>query len=75
MVMVAAAAAAIGRVGMSRATVTASLRAALQLAVVSLLITAVLRSWWATAGFIALMLRSRWPPRPAGSAHCALGGR
>jgi putative ABC transport system permease protein len=56
LVGIAAAAAAIGRLGMSRATVTASLRAVLQLAVVSLLITAVLRSWWATAGFVALML-------------------
>jgi len=56
LVMLAAAAAAIGRLGMGRATVTASLRAVLQLAVVSLLITAVLRSWWATAAFISLML-------------------
>lgn len=44
-----------GQLGLSRAVVTASARAVLQLAVVSLLITAVLRSWWATAGFIALM--------------------
>lgn len=56
LVGIAAGAAAIGRLGMSRATVTASLRAVVQLAVVSLLITAVLRSWWATAGFVALML-------------------
>jgi putative ABC transport system permease protein len=55
LVVVAAVAAAIGRLGMSRATATASLRAVLQLALVSLLITAVLRSWWATAGFVALM--------------------
>jgi putative ABC transport system permease protein len=34
----------------------ASLRAVLQLGVVSPLIAAVLRSWWATAGFVAVML-------------------
>jgi putative ABC transport system permease protein len=56
LVVVAAAAAAIGRLGESRAIVTASLRAVLQLGVVSLLIAWVLRSWWATAAFIALML-------------------
>jgi putative ABC transport system permease protein len=56
LVVVAAAAALIGRLGVSRAVVTASLRAIVQLAVVSLLITGVLRSWWATAGFIALMI-------------------
>ena len=56
LVVVAAAVTAIGRLGVSRATVTASLRAVLQLGVVSLLIAGVLRSWWATAGFIALML-------------------
>jgi putative ABC transport system permease protein len=56
LVMVAAVAAATGRLGVSRATVTASLRAVLQLAVVSVLIAGVLRSWWATAGFVALML-------------------
>jgi putative ABC transport system permease protein len=56
LIAVAATAVAIGRLGVSRATVTASLRAMVQLAVVSLLITAVLRSWWATAGFIVLML-------------------
>jgi putative ABC transport system permease protein len=55
LVVVAAGAAAIGRLGVSRATATASLRAVLQLALVSLLITAVLRSWWTTAGFVALM--------------------
>jgi putative ABC transport system permease protein len=56
LVVVAAAAALIGRLGVSRAIVTASLRAVLQLGVVSLLITGVLHSWWATAGFIVLML-------------------
>jgi putative ABC transport system permease protein len=55
LIAVGAVAALIGPLGMSRATVTASGRAVLQLGVVSLLITAVLRSWWATTGFIALM--------------------
>jgi putative ABC transport system permease protein len=56
LVLAGTGAALIGRLGVSRAVVTASARAVLQLAVVSLLITAVLRSWWATAGFIFLML-------------------
>jgi putative ABC transport system permease protein len=56
LVIVAAAAALVGRLGVSRAVATASVRAVVQLGVVSLLIAAVLRSWWATAGFIALML-------------------
>src|SRR4029453_15070736 len=68
-----------GQRGLSRGVVTASARAVLQLGAVSLLITAVLRSWWATAGFIALMTgvaavtsarrgagspRRGWPARP-----------
>jgi len=56
LVLFAAAAAGVGRLGTGRAVVTASVRAVLQLAAVSLLIAAVLRSWWATAAFIALML-------------------
>jgi putative ABC transport system permease protein len=56
LVAIAAAAALIGRIGVSRAVVTAALRAVLQLGIVSLLITGVLRSWWSTAAFIALML-------------------
>jgi putative ABC transport system permease protein len=56
LVAVGAGAAVIGHLGVSRAVVTASLRAVLQLGIVSLLITAVLRSWWATATFIAVML-------------------
>jgi putative ABC transport system permease protein len=56
LVAVAMAAAWIGQLGVTRAIGTASVRATVQLAVVSLLITAVLRTWWATAGFIALML-------------------
>ncbi|MBU2663897.1 ABC transporter permease [Actinoplanes bogorensis] len=56
LVLVAVAAAVIGRLGVSRAVVTASLRAVAQLGLVSLLIAAVLRSWWATAGFIVLMV-------------------
>jgi putative ABC transport system permease protein len=45
-----------GGLGEARGIATASLRAVLQLAVVSLVITAVLRSWWATGGFVLLML-------------------
>ncbi|MEU4244843.1 ABC transporter permease [Actinoplanes sp. NPDC026619] len=56
LVLLAVAAALAGRLGVSRAVVTASLRAVAQLGVVSLLIAAVLRSWWATAAFITLML-------------------
>jgi putative ABC transport system permease protein len=56
LVVAGTAAAAIGRLGTSHAVLTAAIRAVLQLAVVSLTIAAVLRSWWATAGFIALML-------------------
>jgi putative ABC transport system permease protein len=56
LVAVAAAVALAGRLGVSRAMVTASVRAVAQLALVSLLITAVLRSWWATAAFIAVMI-------------------
>src|SRR5262245_3936033 len=54
--VIAAGAALAGRLGQGRAVLTASARAVLQLAVVSLLIAAVLRSWWATAGFILLMV-------------------
>jgi putative ABC transport system permease protein len=56
LVVLAVAAALAGRLEVSRAVVTAAGRAILQLAAVSLLIAAVLRSWWATAGFITLML-------------------
>jgi putative ABC transport system permease protein len=45
-----------GRLGHGGDSVLAALRACLQLTVVGLLITAVLRSWWLTLGFIALML-------------------
>jgi putative ABC transport system permease protein len=53
---VAMVAAALGRLGVSRAVVTASVRAVLQLSIVSVLIAAVLRSVWATAAFIVLMV-------------------
>jgi len=56
LVLLAVAAALVGRLGVSRAVVTASIRAIVQLAAVSLLIAAVLRSWWATAAFITLMV-------------------
>ena len=75
LVVVAALTARIGRLSVSREMVTASVRAALQLAAVSLLIVAVLQSWWATAAFVMLMvvvaaatsarrittIRSGWP--------------
>jgi len=54
--LLAVVAALAGRLGVSRSVVTASVRAVVQLGVVSLLIAAVLRSWWATAGFVLLML-------------------
>jgi putative ABC transport system permease protein len=56
LVVIAVAAALIGQLGVSGAVVTASVRAVVQLALVSLLIAAVLHSWWATAGFIVLMV-------------------
>ena len=56
LVGVAALTALAGRLRVGRAIVTASVRAVVQLAAVSLLITAVLRSWWATAGFVLLMV-------------------
>ena len=56
LMVIAAAVALVGRLGVSRAVLTASVRAVAQLAIVSLLITAVLRSWWATAAFITLMI-------------------
>jgi putative ABC transport system permease protein len=56
LMVVAAVVALVGRLGVSRAVLTASVRAVAQLAIVSLLITAVLRSWWATAAFITLMI-------------------
>jgi len=55
LVTLAAALAALGRVRVSRAVVSASLRAVAQLAVVSLLITWVLRTWGLTVAFVLLM--------------------
>ena len=51
----AAAVAWLGRLGEGRAVLTASLRAAVQLGVVALVIAAVLRSWWSTAAFVIMM--------------------
>ncbi|AEV84277.1 ABC transporter permease [Actinoplanes sp. SE50] len=56
LLLIATTAAAVGRLGVSRAVVTASLRAVAQLALVSVLITAVLRAWWSTAVFLLLMV-------------------
>lgn len=55
LVLFGAGMAAAGRLGVSRRIVTAALRAVVQLAVVSVVITAVLRVPWLTAGFVALM--------------------
>jgi len=52
----AAAVAAAARLRLSRAIVTASGRALVQLAAVSLVITGVLTTWGTTAGFIAVMV-------------------
>ncbi|SCG64746.1 putative ABC transport system permease protein [Micromonospora siamensis] len=53
--MVAAAVAAVGRLGHGRQIAVAVARAAVQLAAVSLLITAIVTSLWATAAFVAVM--------------------
>ncbi|WP_344318985.1 ABC transporter permease, partial [Actinocatenispora thailandica] len=53
--LLAAAVAALGRLGVARRVLTASVRAAIQLGAVSLVIAAVLRSLWLTAAFVALM--------------------
>jgi len=51
----AAAVVRVGGLGAGRGVATAAARAAVQLAAVSLLIAAVLRSWWWTALFVAVM--------------------
>jgi putative ABC transport system permease protein len=51
----AAAVVRLGRLGPGSPVLVAAARAAVQLTVVSLLIAAVLRSGWATAGFVAMM--------------------
>ena len=56
LIIVAVAVTSIGQLGLSRDMVTASVRAIAQLGAVSLVITAVLRSWWSTAAFITLMV-------------------
>lgn len=55
LVAVAATVAAAGGLGTGRATVVAAVRATVQLAAVSLVIAAVLRSGWLTVGFVVLM--------------------
>ncbi|WP_091252978.1 ABC transporter permease [Micromonospora matsumotoense] len=52
---VAAAVAIVGRLGHGRQIAVAAARAALQLAAVSLVITAIISSLWATAAFVMLM--------------------
>jgi putative ABC transport system permease protein len=56
LVAVAAAVAGLARLEISRALVVASIRALVQLAAISLLIVAVLRSWGLTAVFVTSML-------------------
>ncbi|WP_410812858.1 ABC transporter permease [Micromonospora sp. 067-2] len=53
---VAATASVLGQLRLGRAVIGASSRAVVQLAGVSLLITAALRSWWVTGGFIVVMV-------------------
>jgi putative ABC transport system permease protein len=54
--VLAAVAAWMGRIGTSRRSVTAALRATVQLGLVSLVIVAVLRSWLAAVAFMAVMV-------------------
>jgi putative ABC transport system permease protein len=53
--LAATAVAALGRIGTAPGFLTASVRAVLQLGAVSLVIAAVVRSGWLTAGFVTLM--------------------
>ncbi|MGW5055629.1 ABC transporter permease [Actinokineospora sp. NPDC004072] len=70
----------LGRIGLGREVVVAVVRAAVQLAAVSLLIAAVLRSGWLTALFVLLMFlvaaltsaRRISTPRRAGAAGLAI---
>ncbi|KAB1915594.1 hypothetical protein F8274_03010 [Micromonospora sp. AMSO31t] len=61
----AAATATVGRLGHSRQIAVAAARAALQLAAVSLVITAIVGSLWATGAFVLLMCGRRRHLRPA----------
>ncbi|MDN5914070.1 MAG: ABC transporter permease [Pseudonocardia sp.] len=56
LVVLAAAAAGFGRLGTSRSSVVAAVRAAVQLAVVAAVILALVRSWWGTVVFVLVML-------------------
>jgi putative ABC transport system permease protein len=55
LVVIAAGVSWAGRLGTTRASITASVRAILQLSAVSLIIVAVLRSAWLTAAFVGVM--------------------
>ena len=55
-VVIAVATVLSGRLGRAGGVAAAALRAAAQLGAVALLVTAVLRSWWASAGFITVMV-------------------
>lgn len=56
LVAVATAAAGFGRIGTARSSAVAAVRAAVQLAAVSAVIVALVRSWWGTVGFVLVML-------------------
>ncbi|MFJ5543255.1 ABC transporter permease [Micromonospora chalcea] len=56
LVVIAVATVLWGRLGRADGVATAALRAVAQLGAVALLVTAVLGSWWASAGFITLMV-------------------
>ena len=56
LVAVAVVAAVVGRLGTGRVTATAAVRAAVQLAAVSAVIVVVVRSLWAAAAFVLVML-------------------
>ncbi|WP_345420765.1 ABC transporter permease [Pseudonocardia xishanensis] len=71
LVLLAVAASLVGRLGTGRATAVAAARAAVQLAAVATVILAVVRSWWATALFVLVMVGvATWT-----SARRMTGGR
>ena len=81
LVAVAVVVSLLGRFGISRDLATAAVRAVLQLAVVATVIVAVVRSWWLTVAFVAVMLtvasytsaRRMTPDRSGFLAAAAIG--
>jgi putative ABC transport system permease protein len=69
--VVAAVVATLGQLGHGRQIAIAAVRASVQLAAVSLLITAIVASLWATAAFVALM----WGVAGSTSGRRVTGGR